>query len=299
MTDSTDLRCSIIVCTYNRAALLCEALTSLAAQMPLLDTRSEVVVVDNNSTDHTDDVLTSAANHLPLRHVRELEQGLSHARNRGVRESTGDLLVFTDDDVLLDPGWLQAYRDAAERYPDASYFGGRIHPHFIGGRPGWVRDESMPLLAGVFVCYDQGSEVRPYDPREDSPVGASFAVRRRLLEEIGVFEPRLGRSGNDVGRGEETHLFMRATAAGHRGVYVGTAFCRHQVEPQRLRVRTLYRYGLAKAQAERTLATSQSSGSVLGALGILARGCFQLLKGRGDRFRQCVIVAGIQMGLRR
>ena len=296
--DSSILSCSVIICTYNRATLLAQVLDSLAAQRPALGVDTEIIVVDNNCVDSTAAVVDAAAQDLPLRRVTEARQGLSHARNRGVAEAVCELVLFADD-VLLDAHWLQAYRNAASGFVDAGFFGGRIRPYWPDGRPSWVHDESMALLAGIFGCVDHGLDTRRYEPGEDSPVSANFAVRKQLFETLGVFDPHYGRSGQDLGRGEETAFLMKAQAAGFAGVYVGAAFCRHYVAPQRLRLAALYRYGIASAHAHRALRDPNAHGRVLGAVGYLVRGCVQLFKGRGDRFRQCVIIAGIQIGLRR
>jgi glycosyltransferase involved in cell wall biosynthesis len=293
-------RCSIIISTYNRAPLLVHLFDALAAQQPAINAEAgiEIIVIDNNGTDDTASVVAAAVRKLPVRCVIESRQGLSHARNRGIAEATGDLLVFVDDDVRPDTRWLHGYLRAAANFADAGFFGGRIRPYWPQGRPGWVHDENMELLAGVFGSFDPGYETRAWQHGEPGPFGANFAVRRKLFDALGGFNPQFGRVGEDLGRGEESEFFLRARRAGHTGVYVGAAYCEHRVESIRLRIGALYRYGLASARAHRALVDAQAHGSLGGALGYLARGGLQLLKGRGDRFRQCVINAGIQMGLR-
>lgn len=293
-------RCSIIICTYNRARLLVQLFDALAAQQPAIGAGSniEIIVIDNNGTDGTASVVASAVSKLPVRCIIESRQGLSHARNRGIAEATGDLLVFIDDDVRPDRRWLHGYRRAAADFADAGFFGGRIRPYWPQGRPTWVHDENLDLLAGVFGNFDLGDATRAWQHGEPGPFGANFAVRRELFKALGCFNPQFGRAGADLGRGEESEFFLRARRAGHTGVYVGAAYCEHRVEATRLRIGALYRYGLASARAHRALVDAQARGSLGGALGYLARGGLQLLKGRGDRFRQCVINAGIQMGLR-
>jgi glycosyltransferase involved in cell wall biosynthesis len=87
----------------------------------------EVLIVDNNCTDDTNQIVETFHVRLPVRFVTERRQGLAHARNRAVTEFRGDVLLFTDDDVRLEPGWLAAYQDAIRRFPDADYFGGKDH----------------------------------------------------------------------------------------------------------------------------------------------------------------------------
>jgi glycosyltransferase involved in cell wall biosynthesis len=98
----------------------------------------EVVVVDNGSTDDTPGVLKSFAGRLPLRNVVETRRGHSPARNRAVDTANGDYLLWTDDDVIVEPGWLAAYADAFARWPQAAVFGGPIRARFDPPPPKWL-----------------------------------------------------------------------------------------------------------------------------------------------------------------
>src|SRR5262245_39486768 len=152
---------SLCICTYNRSANLKVTLESLADQRKL-DRISEVLVVDNNSTDATQKVAKSFAKALPLRVIKEKCQGLANARNRAVSEHIGNVLLFTDDDMSFEPGWLAAYVDAFDRFPDAQFFGGRILPKWDHGRPRWLKDEQLALISGVLGRYDLGGGTMPY-----------------------------------------------------------------------------------------------------------------------------------------
>src|SRR5262245_54910979 len=125
---------SLCICTYNRNESLRRTLDSVRC-MRGLDMLAELLIIDNNSTDATAETAEAFIRELPIRRVLERAQGLSHARNRAIREFRGDLLLFTDDDVLLDANWLSAYALALSRYPTAQYFGGRILPHWDGKPP--------------------------------------------------------------------------------------------------------------------------------------------------------------------
>ncbi len=288
---------SVCICTYNRAQSLARTLDTLAAQIGVDWANVEVIVVDNNCTDDTADVVAAAAARLPVRRVVEQHQGLANARNRALAVSRGQWIIFTDDDVLLEPDWLRSYAEAFDAFPEASFAGGRIVPLWKQGRPGWFKGERLDLMDGVLGWYDLGIDVRAMTPADPEPFGANFAVRRALVESIGVFEPSLGMHGKKLGRGEETEFFIRAKAAGAKGIYVGRALCHHPVEADRLSLPALYRYGVASGRAHRAIMNPRESGSRLKGAAFLARGMLQLLKGRGDRFRQCVINAGIQAGL--
>ena len=149
---------SICICTYNRAENLKRTLSSLVAQVGIESELIEVLIVDNNCTDATPEVLQAFRKILPLRCVTERAQGLAHARNRAIAEFSGDVLLFTDDDVRLDRTWLSAYQDAIRRFPQADYFGGRILPDWGQAKPQWIGDEPLPLIDGVLVWFDHGAQ---------------------------------------------------------------------------------------------------------------------------------------------
>ena len=146
---------SVIVCTYNRAENLPSCLGKLALQEGLPGIAWEVVVVDNNSTDGTKGTVEELARALPIsvRYVFEREQGLNHARNRGVAESTGTYFSFVDDDIAVSPRWLASlYRALTEN--DADAVGSCIHLDERVRLPRWIAPEMLrlPRLPGLWSC---------------------------------------------------------------------------------------------------------------------------------------------------
>jgi glycosyltransferase involved in cell wall biosynthesis len=289
---------SVCICTYNRSEKLRRTLGSLAGQKDINLGAMEVLVVDNNCTDGTVDLVEAFRERLPIRRVTENRQGLAHARNRAVAEFRGDFLLFTDDDVRLSPGWVAGYQDAICRFPEAEYFGGRILPDWGQAKPQWIGEEPLPLIDGVLVWFDHGVETRPLSATDPPPFGASFAVKRSLFEKIGRFRVDLGTGGTGLGRGEETEFLMRARDSGVHGVYVGEALCFHNYDPQRLRLRELYHYGMMSGKSYNAMFGRTGYGSYRSAGWFVLRGLYQMVKGRGDRFRQCIINAGFQVGTR-
>jgi glucosyl-dolichyl phosphate glucuronosyltransferase len=288
---------TLCICTYNRSESLRATLNSVR-RLRGLEALAELLIIDNNSTDATAEVTEAFAAELPIRRVMERSQGLSNSRNRAIAEFKGEILLFTDDDVLLDVDWLSAYASAVSKFSTAQFFGGRILPRWDDKPPGWLRGECLALLDGVLVWYDHGTEIRPYACDEGPPFGASFAVRRSLLEEIPGFRTDLGPIGASRGCGDETEFLQRCMTAELLGIYVGTALCWHKTDERRLTLPALYRYGIEIGKACRTIAQSTASGLPFGVPLYIAGGLIQLLKGRGDRFRQCVINAGIEVGIR-
>lgn len=292
---------TVAICTYNRRASLERTLATLACARVPPGCDWEVVVVDNNSTENIASIVEVLQGALPLRYIPERQQGLSHARNRALREARGDVVIFTDDDMDVAPGWLEEYSAALDRFQRADYFGGRILPQWSGEPPRWWSGQAMDLLDGLLGRYELGEEVRTYSPGDPLPYGGNFALRRRLFERVGRFRPDLGVSGPTPGRGEETEYLKRARMAGFQGVYVGKAVCLHRIDAGRFQLRFLYEYGVQKGIAEiRTRGVGAvEAGSRCEGPVFLLRGIAQLLRGRRDRFYQCVVNMGIASGVRR
>ena len=120
---------AVAICTWNRAALLRQTLERLAS-IPWPAQATELILVDNGSTDDTAAVAASFSGRLPMRIVREAKPGLSNARNRALKEATTTHVLFTDDDVLVGDEWLGAFAAAILKYPQAAVLGGPIEPWF-------------------------------------------------------------------------------------------------------------------------------------------------------------------------
>lgn len=289
---------SVAICTYNRANSLADTLEHLCYQEAVSDLKWQLLLIDNNCRDHTAQVVRAFRERLPIQYILETNQGLSHGRNRAIREARGGLLIYTDDDVRPHPRWLVAYVEGSRDYPDAEYFGGRITPFWPDGRPRWVRDIGMPILGGLFGTYDQGDEPHEYAVNEMHPFGANFALRRHLFRRLEPFRTDLGMSGSVPGRGEEAEYFKRAREIGATGFYLPEAAIMHRVDASHLRLPYLYRFGVQKGVANRRINGNVRRSGWKAEAAFLAKGLYQLARGRGDRFRQCVINMGIERGLR-
>ncbi|WP_224982616.1 glycosyltransferase family 2 protein [Geomonas agri] len=199
---------SVVVCTYNREALLGHCLQSLAGQT-LDNERYEVLVIDNNSTDGTSTVVSSFAPRIPnLRLVHEPRQGVSHARNRGWREAQGELVAYIDDDAQACPEWCERIIDAFTAVsPRPVSVGGEIRPWYEAAPPSWFSDEFELRTWGKSAGF-----LTPPRARHGFS-GANVAFARSVLEELGGFSPRYGcATGESTGPGEETDLAQRIYA---------------------------------------------------------------------------------------
>lgn len=230
---------SVVICTYNRAASLAETLDSVnACELPA-GCDVELVLIDNNSTDDTAAVCERFAPKakMPFRRVMETTQGLSFARNRGIREARGDVIIFTDDDVLVNSSWLTAYAEEfGEENADCAF--GRVHPDWRGTRPDWFHNWLRP----AYALLDYGDERFVVTTARHEFFGANFAVRRSLLVEMGGFDVKLGRTKGKLFIGEETRVFLELLRGQARIVYNPAIEVHHVIEERRKEKAYLVRY---------------------------------------------------------
>ena len=186
---------TIAVCTWNRAPLLRAVLDSLADDWRAAGGPLDVLVIDNNSTDDTAAVVAEFESRLLVRHILELRQGLSFARNRAISEARGTAIVYLDDDVRVRPGLLQAYRDA---FSDETVMvaGGRVKPIWPDRVPRWIGTSEAPPFQTMVPCVDLGDDVVDSPTSTRGPVGANIGFRIGALEALGRFREDLGSVGS-------------------------------------------------------------------------------------------------------
>lgn len=221
---------SIIVCTYNRADSLKDTLQALREQTTTPEISWEVLVVDNNSSDHTRQVVEDARQSWPkLRYTSETQQGLSHARNHGIENAKGEILLFTDDDVLPEPTWLETTLAGMEKY-QADACGGYIAPIWESPPPPWLTERFYGFLA---VRTDRTDDY-PITSASQAPFGANMVVKKSVFQKVGAFDTNRGRKGNVLASGEDGELFERILAADLKAVFLGSSRVHHKVESFRL-----------------------------------------------------------------
>jgi glycosyltransferase involved in cell wall biosynthesis len=234
VTEAPPLDATLIIATYNRAVLLDETLGSIRA-LHVPGRRWDVVVVDNNSTDHTRAVVERHAPGfpVPLRYLFEARQGRSSALNAGIAASQSSVIAMTDDDVRVEPGWLDAVCDALSN-PSIVYVGGPVMPIWETPPPEWL-DLTRGDLWGTIAIQDHGARPFIYEDARKVPLGANMAARRSMFASIGGFRTDLGRSTGKRVMGQEVpELLIRARAAGLRGLYVPAMRVHHHVPSRRL-----------------------------------------------------------------
>lgn len=221
---------SIIVCTYNRADSLSLTLSCLAKQQLKPPVSWEVVVVDNNSKDHTRDIVNHAMPNFPeLRYEFEDKQGLSHARNLGIEYARGEILLFTDDDVCPEPDWAQQILDGMNEF-QCDAMGGYIAPVWEAAPPHWLTDRFHGFLA---VRMDERAAFQ-ITSAADAPFGANMAFKKMLFDKVGIFDTTRGRKGKVLASGEDGELFQRILQENFKVMYLPNARVHHKVEAFRV-----------------------------------------------------------------
>lgn len=235
---------SIIIATYNRSAMLAETLRSLHSHGC---GNAEIIVVNNNSQDDTQAVASSFQKLFPrFQLLSETRQGLSFARNCGVAAASGDILVFLDDDVEVGADWLEQLTKPLSDNT-IGVVGGKVLPY--GAEvPSWLPRE-YTYLVSVFDPSDTACDLLMV-------MGGNSAMRRTVIQKVGLFDPKLGRKGTKLLGGEEVDLFHRIKKAGYRVFYNPEAVIFHKIQNKLNReyiVNYAYWLGVSEANVDKQI----------------------------------------------
>jgi glycosyltransferase involved in cell wall biosynthesis len=239
---------SIIIATFNRCSDLRLTLQSIAAALSDPCSAVEVLVMDNNSSDQTRQVVEEMAPALNIRYAFEPRPGKSRALNRAVTMAKGELFLFTDDDVTVDHGWFAAYRQAMGTHPTQDFFGGKVISAWQCEPPQWFRENQDWLH--VTPKLDMGEAKMLIDQSNRRFfLGANMAVRRRAFDDGLRFNENFGpltAYGTSTARhGSEDGLLQSDLLAhGSTGLYVPDAVVHHRDKAERMTrkyVRWFYR----------------------------------------------------------
>lgn len=240
---------TIAICTRNRAASLDRALASMTRLTVPGGIGWELIVVDNNSSDATAGVIGKYRRIMPIRGEFEPRAGLSNARNRAVTAAKGDYILWTDDDVLVDSGWLSAYRDAFLRWPEAALFGGKVLPQLDEPVPQWLA-RCFPLVRDAFAYRDFGGEPLPLSIVDwVLPYGANYAMRMSE-QRAHVYDPELGAAPGRARLGEETEVIRALLTAGKVGYWLPQAIVSHRVPRERQTLKEIGRFYRAAGETD-------------------------------------------------
>lgn len=220
---------SIIICTYNRSKSLPTALNSLNSLNLPDNFQWEVIIVDNNSTDNTKEVVDEFIENskLNLRYVKETQQGLSHARNKGIKESKGKYIAFTDDDTIVDSQWIARLHETFQEY-GCDCVGGRIYIKPEKELPRWLKKE----LWGFLGFLDYGDKL--LEIKDEKIFGGNMVFSKEILSKTGYFNTELGRTLSALTGGEEAELIQKIKNLGGTIMYQPSAIVHHVIGPEKL-----------------------------------------------------------------
>jgi len=273
---------SVVICTHDRASLLLRALRHLDAARRPLGCDAAILVVANACTDDTVKMLAGYRSEnpdgLPLSWIEEPVPGKSNALNLAIPLLESDLVAFVDDDHRVDIDYLANACAAAERYPDAGLFCGRILPDWDGTEPSWVHDRGPYRIYPLPIPrFDLGDAPMALDLQTAIPGGGNLFLRREWLTQVGEFSPALGPTGHDLGGAEDLEWLKRALAAGARLRYVPDVVQYHYVDQARLALPYLMKKAYKRSISTVRLSADFASGVPLFMYRKLARYLFLAL----------------------
>lgn len=279
------MKLTVIVPTYNRAQSLRKTLDSLSAATLPPDFEVDVIVVDNNSTDNTSQLVQEMTRGIVaagIRYLFEPRQGRSHAVNAGLRIADGDLISTIDDDSQIAKDWyIEVQKLFRDRWEELDFVGGKILPNLEADLPAW----GEPLKEGALCWRDFGEHEWGYDQNSPIITGAHGIFKKSIFDTIGFYNEALGVKGKGFLGGEDEVLYDQLMEGGFRGIYHPKLVVYHDVPARRL-TKAFYRRWLIGVGRSRRLADLHyrriSGPRVFGIPRWMyqsaARGCFQKMK---------------------
>ena len=252
---------SIIICSYNRASYISDALTSLYVQSSGLD-NFEVIFVDNNSTDNTKEVYAQwrhTNTNGQFTFISEMQQGASFARNTGAAIAKGEWVCFMDDDAVATTDYVKNIIKHIQDQPFIVGFGGRIIPKYIPAEPKWMSYYVSSLVGN----FDYASTACAFENGK-YPLESNMIVKKSVYDQIGGFNVNLpGVVGTLRIGGEGKELFYKIIALGHTIYYDPSICVHHVVEVKKLTSEYMYRVASGIGRGEKTRTLNISNGAYL------------------------------------
>jgi glucosyl-dolichyl phosphate glucuronosyltransferase len=220
---------SAIISTYNRARFL-EGLFQSVLEQTIDKSRYEIVIVNNNCTDNTEELCNIFIRSNPgvkVTYCIETRQGLSFGRNRGIAESVGCFVTFLDDDAVIAPDFFEKTITFFNQHPTINAIGGKILLQYMEKKPDWYN----PYLASLLGFFDMGDKEQVF--KTNFFKGSNMSFRREVFEKHEAFNTSLGRVGKNLAGSEEKELFYRFKSEGEEMWYVPSAVVYHLVPIER------------------------------------------------------------------
>ncbi len=247
--NSNNLDITVLIPTYNRAEILCETLDAMCV-VKRDNLTVEFVVIDNNSKDNTKAIVESFIERLPIRYLFEPRSGKNCALNKALDElKLGEIVVFTDDDVMPRPDWLQEIYGACKRWPNHGIFGGVT----IAAWPDGQDPEWLQFAAGAYKAWtlDLGPDEILF-PKDHLPYGTNLWILKRFFEKGLRYDESIGPSPVNRAMGSETSLLLLLAGDGHQIVYCPHSVIFHKLQKSLVTARGIrrraYTYGRGQAR---------------------------------------------------
>lgn len=283
---------SVAICTYNRARFITKALDSLLNQNLAKDL-FEVIVVDNNSTDNTQELLSRYQKEHPsfnFLSVIETKQGVAHTRTRGAMEANGEIVAYLDDDCIAQSNWLSEIVKFYDSHSEAMSTGGRIIPLYLTEMPNWFGKYFWGLVGN----YDLGKNIFQMKGAR-YPSGANMHFRKTAFEKYGYFDSELGRSGKSLMAGEEKAMYLKLINANKKVYYLPQVIVHHHVEANKFDKEYVKRHSMGIGASERLMNKGSFLKLLLKFLEYLAKlgyaiayGFLYLFKGQASKMNMLV-----------
>lgn len=221
---------SILFATCNRDTILKRALDSFT-KLNCNGLDWEVIVIDNAVKASTKSLVESYKS-LPIQYLKQATPGKNHALNTGLPKAKGELLVFTDDDIIADTNWIQELVKGSSNWPDFDLFGGKILPDYPSQKPDSRIDFNHAMISPAYVISNR--DIPEGEIRVGLIWGPNMAVRKRVFDAGFSFNPNIGPNGKNYVMGSESEFLYRTAEAGYRGAYLPNAVVHHQIRPEQL-----------------------------------------------------------------
>ncbi|GAK77413.1 glycosyltransferase family 2 protein [Nonlabens sp. Asnod3-H03] len=215
------MKVTIAICTYNRSFYLDKCLNGLSGQLSNMDSTINVLIVDNNSTDNTHDIFVKYEKlGWPISYVKELKQGLSHARNCAIENCQTPYLGYLDDDAIPHSNYIERLISIIDEHePDC--FGGMYYPYYENEKPKWIPNSfgQKSKLSSKFSLI-----------KDKYLSGGIMFCKLAIMKEVGGFDPSRGMIGNKIGYAEEDHFQMLLRSAGY-SIYFDPSLAMNHLVP--------------------------------------------------------------------
>ena len=227
-------RATIAIPTHNRAPMLQAALNSVQELQQPPSFELEVLVIDNASTDHTPTVIEEACRSGPLaiRAVHEPDQGLNMARNRALIDANSEWIIFLDDDMLVDPGWLRGFTEAIDAYAPTAVVG-PVEPWFEADPEPWLTPMMLDSVTSAYSRKGDTLHIVEQQRAHELP-GCNFAVKLDAALQAGGFHPALDRRGAGMLAEGDFELGRNLVRLGRSTAYSPRCRIRHFVSKHKI-----------------------------------------------------------------